>query len=563
MKRSWLTIAAIISGFIIACFAVFADRIGLDHNAHWGTSRIIILIIGILVVACAAFFSRYTSNLKRVYFLAGLIVLLVLTGYVWFISVGYWTYWPKTTNYYDMLASSFQHNQLSLQIKVDPVLLAMPNPYDIYAREALPQVTYLFDGSFYKGAFYLYWGPVPALLLVPFKFAFPGEIGDQVLVFAFISGLFIFESLLILGIWKRFFENLPAWTVLTGILLVGMITPMTWMLNQPQIYEASIASGQLFLIGGVYFAFTGLAEPAPSTWRLILTGIFWSAAVASRNVLALPVLFLTFMIVLWIIRSRGKSMALSGAIVTLTWVLLPLAIGAGLLGWYNSARFGSVLETGLRFQLSGINYVQYYNVVFSLKYVLLNLRYYLFTPYKFVHGFPFIKPISTSSWPARSIPVPVFYYARERVSGLAYTNPFLLFAFLAMTFSVSGLRWDRYNEAASKDNARQGLLRWLEISLLGITAVSFITLLLYYYCTMRFIEDFIPAITLLAVLGFWQGYCFLLQRKYSRLIYGFVSMGLAAFTILTGLLLGISSYSDRFHYMHTSLFNDLVRLFAR
>ena len=65
---------------------------------------------------------------------------------------------------------------------------------------------------------------------------------------------------------------------------------------------------------------------------------------------------------------------------SLTGLLLPLAIGAGLLGWYNWARFGSVLETGLRFQLSGINYLEYYNDVFSTKYVLLNLRYYLFTP---------------------------------------------------------------------------------------------------------------------------------------------------------------------------------------
>lgn len=431
-----------------------------------------------------------------------------------------------------------------------------------FMREALPQVTYLFDGSFYKGSYYLYWGPVPALLLVPFKFAFPGEIGDQVLVFAFISGLFIFQSLLILGIWKRFFENLPAWTVLMGILLAGLITPMTWMLNQPQIYEASIASGQFFLIGGVYFAFTALDGPVPSNWRLVLTGIFWASAVGSRNVLALPVIFMTLMIVLWIVRSRRKPMP-TQAVVPLTGLLLPLAIGAGLLGWYNWARFGSVLETGLRFQLSGINYLEYYNDVFSTKYVLLNLRYYLFTPYKFVHGFPFIKPISTFLWPARSIPVPVFYYARERVTGLLYTSPFLLFAFLAMTFSVSGINRDRHNKVAANNNAGRELLRWLEISLLGITAVSFITLLLYYYCTMRFIEDFIPALTLLAILGFWQGYCFLLQRKYPRFIYGFISLGLAAFTITTGALLGISSYSDRFRYMHTSLFNSLFKFFAR
>jgi hypothetical protein len=562
VKRSRLITVAIISGFIITGMAIFADRIGFDHNPHWGTGRIFALAIGILIVICTIFYSSITSKLGRIYFLAGLIVLLVIAVYVWFVSVGYWTNWPKTTNYFDMLATSFQHNQLSLQIKVDPALLAMHDPYDIYAREALPHITYLFDGSFYKGEYYLYWGPIPALILVPFKFAFPGEIGDQVLVLAFVSGLFIFQSLLMLKIWGRFFETLPAWAVLMGILLAGLITPTTWMLNLPRFYEASIESGQFFLIGGVYFAFTALDKPTPSIWRLVLTGIFWSFAVGSRNVLALPVIFMTLMTAFWIIRYYGQATT-RGTAVILTGLILPLAIGAGLLGWYNLARFGSVLETGLRFQLSGINYREYYSDLFSTKYVLLNLRYYLFTPYKFIHGFPFIKPISTSSWPALSITAPIFYYAKERVSGLLYSSPFLLFAFIAIIFSVSRLNQDQYNKVTSDNYAGRGSLPWLSISLLGITAVSFITLLLYYYCTMRFVEDFIPALTLLAVLGFWQGYYFLSQRLYFRFIYCFISMGLATFTIVTGTLLGISSYTERFRYINPALFNNMMKFFAR
>ena len=564
MKRSWLRTAAIISGIMITGMAIFANWIGFDHNPHWGTGRIITLAMGILIVICSIFIPSITSKLSRVYFLAGLIVLLVITVYVWFVSVGYWTNWPKTTNYFDMLATSFQHGQFSLQTKVDPVLLAMPDPYDIYAREAQPDVTYLFDGSFYKGKYYLYWGPVPALILVPFKFAFPGEIGDQVLVFAFVLGLFIFQSLLILKIRGRFFENLPAWTVLIGILLAGLITPRAWMLNQPQIYEASIEGGQFFLIGGVYFAFMALdKQPTPSFWWLVLTGFFWSSAVGSRNVLAPPVIFMTLMIVLWIVRTHAQAVTRNQAAILLAGLILPLVTGAGLLGWYNWARFGSVLESGLRFQLSGINYREYYNDLFSTKYILLNLRYYLITPYKFIHGFPFIKPIPTSSWPALSIPAPIFYYAKERVTGLLYTSPFLLFAFLTTTFYITRINRDRNDKDTSNNNSGRGALRWLEISLLGITAMSFVTLLLYYYCTMRFIEDFIPALTLLAVLGFWQGYCFLSERWYSRFIYGFISMGLATITIATGTLLGISSYTERFRYINPAFFNSMIKFFAR
>jgi hypothetical protein len=554
---------AIISGFVITGVAIFANRIGFDHNSIWGTGRIFALVIGILIIICTVFFSLITSRIKRVYFLAGLIVLLVIAVYVWFVSVGFWTYWPKTTNYFDMLATSFQHHQLALQVRVDPLLLAMPDPYNIYAREALPHYTYLFDGSLYQGKYYLYWGPVPALILVPIKFAFPGEIGDQVLVFAFVSGLFIFQSLLIIKIWKRFFENLPVWTVLLGILLAGLITPTTWMLNLPRMYEASIQSGQFFFIGGVYFAFTALDRPTPSVWRLVLTGIFWSFAVGSRNVLALPVLFMTLMITLWIIRIYRLAMPLTRATGILIGLLLPMAISAGLLGWYNWARFGSVLETGLRFQISGINYRDYYNELFSTRYALLNLRYYLFTPYKFIHGFPFIRPISTSSWPALSISAPVFYYAKERVSGLLYSSPFLLFAFIAVIFSVSEANKVRQARDISTNYPEQRSLQWLSISLLGITGVSFITLVLYYYCTMRFTEDFIPALSLLSVLGFWQGYQFLSQKWAYRFGYSFFSIGIATFTIAAGLLLGISSYTERFRYINPALFNNMIRFFSR
>jgi hypothetical protein len=563
LKRSWLTTAAIISGFIITGLAVFADQIGFVYNSHWGTARIFTLAIGILIIICTVIFSRITSKLTRVHFLAGLVVLLVIAVYGWFISVGYWTNWPKTTNYYDMLATSFQHNQLSLQIKPDPILLAMPDPYDIYARQAQPDITYLFDGSFYNGKFYLYWGPVPALILLPFKYVFQGEIGDQVLVFAFVSGLFIFLTLLILKIWGRFFGNLPAWTVLFGILLAGLIIPRTWILNQPRIYEASIESGQFFLIGGLYFAFIALDAPTPSFWGLVTSGIFWSAAVGSRNILALPVIFMTLMIVWWIIRYHRQDTTRAQKAINLTGFLLPLALGAGLLGWYNWARFGSVLESGLRFQLSGINYREYYNELFSTRYILLNLRYYLFTPYRFVHGFPFIKPITTSSWPSLSIPVPIFYYAQERVTGLLYSSPFLLFAGIAIAFSILRINRARNNKAESVNNEGQESLLWLSINLFGVAAVSSITLLLYYYCTMRFVDDFIPALSLLAVLGFWQGYCFLSQRRYFRFAYGFISVGLATFTIAASTLLGVSSYSERLRYINPGLFDNIVKLFAR
>ena len=103
--------------------------------------------------------------------------LIILTVYVWLISVGTWTRWPTHWYAYDSLATSFLHGQLSLETRPDPALLALSNPYDPAARQGIP---YPQDASLYNGRFYFYFGPFPALFLVIAKSFIPGQIGDQV-----------------------------------------------------------------------------------------------------------------------------------------------------------------------------------------------------------------------------------------------------------------------------------------------------------------------------------------------------------------------------------------------
>jgi hypothetical protein len=59
-----------------------------------------------------------------------LLGLLVIIIYIWLMSAGLWTTWPSTTNYYDQLATAFQHGHPALEIEPDPALLALSNPYD-------------------------------------------------------------------------------------------------------------------------------------------------------------------------------------------------------------------------------------------------------------------------------------------------------------------------------------------------------------------------------------------------------------------------------------------------
>src|SRR5574340_799332 len=62
---------------------------------------------------------------------------LVVLSYLWFISAGLWSSWPKTAvyDYYSSLASAFQKGQLYLDDQPSPELLALPDPYRIGARK--------------------------------------------------------------------------------------------------------------------------------------------------------------------------------------------------------------------------------------------------------------------------------------------------------------------------------------------------------------------------------------------------------------------------------------------
>ena len=170
----------------------------------------------------------------RVFFFTSLSILLVITVYIWFISFGSWLSWPFITSYnvyYDRLATAFQHGSLSLEINPGPRLLALHDPYNPTARNS-NNAPHPIDFSLYHGKFYLYFWPVPALFLLVVKLLSSDDIGDNYLVFVFVVGMFILQSLLIIKIWKkRFFQNIPVWMVSLCILLCGLISPILWILS--------------------------------------------------------------------------------------------------------------------------------------------------------------------------------------------------------------------------------------------------------------------------------------------------------------------------------------------
>jgi hypothetical protein len=84
-------------------------------------------------------------------------------------------------------------------------------------------------------------------------------------------------------------------------------------------------------------------------------------------------------------------------------------------------------------------------------------------------------------------------------------------------------------------------LSWITISLLGSFALPFISLLAFFWAAMRYAEDFMPALILLSILGFWQGYQSL-ERRDDGKMYAAVGVILAGISIVSAVLLALSIY---------------------
>lgn len=567
-------------GLALVLIALFAPELGLDHYPDWGRGRILILMLGalgLLMGIGAHYYNAPIRDIKRWYveyveslgehalfraapetrsrlITVGLLAvnLLVVLIYVWFISVGRWTNWPASSNYYDLLAVAFSHGRIALETEVDPALLALPDPYDGAARANIP---FLWDMSLFDGKYYLYWGPVPALIAAGIKLIVPVEIEDHVIVFAACLGLLGAQTMMISAIWKRFYQHLPAWTLLTGVFLAGLVMPITWMLNRPEIYEASIASAQFFLVAGLYFAVRAFDRPGPSPSFLALASLFWVLAIGSRAALLIGILFLVFQTVLQAVRQHRVPVQPDKSLIrSLIAIGLPMLLGGVSLGWYNFARFGSVFDFGIKHQLTWVNFHQIYNHVFSMQYFGPNLHNYLLTPFGRMAKFPFLRPMFGEDVGIAENLVPGLFHS-EKLTGLLYGFPFFIFALIPAVWLVRN--WIRDRSGRPEVDSTPDLLRWIIPSLAGYLVLESGALLLFFYSTMRYVADIIPMLTVLSLIGFWQGYQLVGKKIVWRQLYSAVALILIVASVVIPNLLAVSSYNNRFRRLNPELLQTI------
>jgi hypothetical protein len=448
-----------------------------------------------------------------------------------------------TSFYYSYLADAFLHGNLYLTWQPDPKLLAMDNPYDPQARAELGKLDILapVDFSLYEGKFYLYWGPVPGFLLAAVEFFLPqSPVDDSFLAFAFGIGIFFAQSMLILTIWEYYFHSLPRWMLHITIVLAGLNWPIALLRSyndHARIYQAAIAAGQLFLISGLFMAFSAIAGPTKSHWKLASAGLLWALAIGSRHLLVVPIFFMFIITALWITREGMSSVSKTIGLASLS---LPLVVGGAGLGWYNWARFGSITETGFSYALAGANLQKHSSELFSRLNIVQNLYNYLFNAPSFTTVFPFVSMLKGS----KNINFPFYpgsdYYYAEPMTGLLYLFPFAIFAIIPLIGLLSVL-YRRNPVTHVSESGERSLMSWITLNLTISCFTSFVLIMFFFWAGMRYLGDFLPLLTILSVVGFWQGYQLSAHKSLASTLYILSGIVLASISMIMGTLLAIST----------------------
>lgn len=532
-------------GLIAIAFAFLAHTLGIDPTPDWGRLRILSCIAGVLFCGISLLLFKNKTGVTKakktsVFFLVIHIWAIIILIYTWFVTFGTFTEWRASTRYYSLLATAFGNGNLYVDVAPGAELLAAEDPYNSEGRP--PFEDDVWDLSLYKEKLYLYWGPVPALLMMPIQLALKTTLSDMYPVFFFLCGVLIFNSLILLKVWQLFFAEIPIRYITASIFVVGLILPIPWSLSLPDVYEAAIGAGQFFLMGGIYFIILAFENNIQKR-HLFLAGFFWACSVGSRAINVLPILFLVAVTSLWLWKysTRPRRELISRLIA----LLAPLALGATLIGWYNWARFDSPLEFGLRYQITIYNLNRDMPITFQPEYIPYNVLAYVLLPFEFVKEFPFIVPMGLSSMLQNHGLTAPKLYAAGNVTGMLFFAPFLLFAFTPFF--------------KKKPNIEKHPLQLQNLTLYllgGSFLISFISLLLYYYGQLRFMVDVVSQITLLAIFGYWAS---ILKMRSSKL-YLFIANLLVAATLIISVLLVVTSESGRMQKLNPSLFESLNNL---
>ena len=385
------------------------------------------------------------------------------------------TFSAKSDDYYPLLTQGFLHGHLSLDRDPSPEFLKIADPWDPAKTGSLR----LPDATYYRGRYYLYFGPAPVFLLfLPCKVLLGRYPSHSVAVLVF-SLLGYGANLVLLGaLRRRYFPGIGIPWLVAGALVTGFASAVPQMIRRPDVWEVAIACGYFALsaaLGALYLAIVRRSR----LW-LAVASLGFGLAIASRpTLLFCPAALLFGMAAIgpgggnrtgiWARLGRSALAALG-----------PVAACLLVLFAYNFERFGNPLEFGQRYQMHARD--ERHTPSMSPRFVPFNLRVYFLCPPRPSPRFPFVDGIDVPDLPRGQL-------GFEDVYGLLPTMPALL-AGLALLGLLRRSAPERY----------QGLGPFAASAAVAAAASCGLILLFAGACN-RYQVDFAPYLALLAAVG--------------------------------------------------------------
>lgn len=422
------------------------------------------------------------------------------------------------TDYFNVLARGFRQGTLSLNVEGPPQMRQLADPYDPKQRGELG----MHDASYYKGRYYLYWGPAPVVtLLLPFHMLTGRDLQIAWATAAYSITGYLVLAIVVLAVWRRYFPEASASIVCVALAVLGFCTMVPSNLRRAHIWEMPIAAGFCFASLAIAATYAALHRPRRTQW-LTAAGILLGLAVASRAVYVAGLPLVAAPLFWWWITERRERhsqpwpsrrwwYAAVGSSTALGLIALALLL-------YNYLRFENPFEFGMRYQLTGAYEIKVRH--FSLGYWWHNFRLYVVNPARWSSTFPYVMPGEPPH------PGPAGYLYSEWVTAVFPNMPIYLFAF-AVPLAIRRL-W-RHSAAA-----------WL----LGVGgfAVSVSALLFGFVSSAdRYMVDFLPSWALLASVGALELDVRLRAHRRAKTVGRVLWMAAAAVSIIVGAIASIET----------------------
>lgn len=416
--------------------------------------------------------------------------------------------------YYNLLVDGFRRGQLSLNLAAPEGLQHLADPYDPVANAAFRKPMFvegrLCDMTYFEGKLYLYFSPVPALLLFwPFHAVTGVYLRHHAAVAIFCSIGFLVASGLIFAVWRRYFPTVHGAAVAAGVLVLGLANGVPVMMARPDLWEVPISCAYALIMLALAAIWCGLHDPERRFRWAAAASVACALAIASRpSALFGAVILLVPLVDAWRGGSAGKNGRLARVWAVGAALAVPLLlVGLGLV-IYNYQRFGQPLEFGQRYQLADDRQdsVQH----FSPSYLWFNLRLYFLSFAGWDPEFPFLRDVVVP-------PLPPGHGVVDRPYGMLTNTPVILLACAVPLF------WRRVVPR----------LRVFVVAVALVFATSALVLGLFYGTCTRYLVDFGPALSVLACLGLFVALDWVGARRRLR-------FGLAA--LVVGLLMPSAAF---------------------